>query len=79
MRKQVHRRADGSIVREANKTPVAEVAARKSAARRCTWKRKFGGMAVYDAKRLKSQSAGAQDYLRAHFARSMCAGLGAMH
>lgn len=47
------------IVREADKTPVAEVAKKHgiSGETLYTWKRKFGGMAVDDAKRLKSLEA----------------------
>ncbi len=44
------------ILREADKTPVADVAKKHgvSAATLYEWKRKFGGMDVDDAKRLKS-------------------------
>ncbi len=43
------------ILREADKTPVADVAKKHgvSAATLYEWKRKFGGMDVDDAKRLK--------------------------
>ena len=44
------------ILREADKAPVADVAKKHgvSAATLYEWKRKFGGMDVDDAKRLKS-------------------------
>lgn len=47
------------IVREADKAPVAEVAKRHgiSGETLYTWKRKFGGMDVDDAKRLKALEA----------------------
>lgn len=47
------------IIREADKAPVAEVAKKHgiSGETLYKWKRKFGGMDVVDAKRLKSLEA----------------------